>query len=343
MVSIYDIARAANVSPSTVSRALQGNARVGTATVARIIAIAHDMGYVPSSAARNLSTQRSQTIALILSTISDPSVGSVVEGIERQAAQAGYDIMLAISRNDVGREQEIVASARQRRVDGIILIASQMAARYHEFFDDLHIPTVVISEQELQDNVLVVRADDYRSAKIATEHLLDLGHTRIGYLGVHDRPASQKPRVAGYYDALMERGITPDPELVLIGDRADHLANGFAAAPAFAKRGATAVFCYNDSCAIGLLSACRHHNIAVPDQLSVVGFDDINMAQYSTPPLTTLRQPRLAIGEAALQTLVLRIQHKNTENLTFPGELIIRKSTGPGPAKPEPKVLKRLG
>ncbi len=343
MVSIYDIARTANVSPSTVSRALQGNSRVGTATVARIIAIAHELGYVPSSAARNLSTQRSQTIALILSTISDPSVGSVVEGIERQAATAGYDIMLAMSRNDLGREQQIVASARQRRVDGIILIASQMAARYHQLFDDLHIPTVVISEQELQNNVLVVRTDDYSSAQLATNHLLDLGHIRIGYLGVHDRPASQKPRVAGYYDALTARGITPDPELVLIGNRADHLANGYAAAPAFAQRGATAVFCYNDSSAIGLLSACRQHNISVPDQMSVVGFDDIDMAQYSTPPLTTLRQPRLAIGEAALQTLVLRINNKTTENLTFPGELIIRKSTGPGPNKPEPKAMQQLG
>jgi LacI family transcriptional regulator/LacI family repressor for deo operon, udp, cdd, tsx, nupC, and nupG len=343
MVSIYDIAKAANVSPSTVSRALQGNTRVGTATVARIIAIAHELGYVPSSAARNLSTQRSQTIALILSTISDPSVGSVVEGIERHAAVHGYDVMLAISRNDLGREQQIVATARQRRVDGIILIASQMAARYHQLFDDLHIPTVVISEQELQDNVLVVRTDDYSSAQLATNHLLDLGHIRIGYLGVHDRPASQKPRVAGYYDALTARGITPDPELVLIGNRADHLANGYAAAPAFAQRGATAVFCYNDSSAIGLLSACRQQGIAVPQEMSVVGFDDIDMAQYSTPPLTTLRQPRLAIGAAALQTLVLRMHNKTTENLTFPGELIIRNSTGPGPNPPQPQVMKRLG
>jgi LacI family transcriptional regulator/LacI family repressor for deo operon, udp, cdd, tsx, nupC, and nupG len=343
MVSIYDIARTANVSPSTVSRALQGNTRVGTATTARILAIAHELGYVPSSAARNLSTQRSQTIALILSTISDPSVGSVVEGIERQAAKVGYDILLAISRNDVGREQEIIATARQRRVDGIVLIASQMAARYNQLFDDLHIPTVVISEQELHDNVLVVRADDYASAQLATNHLLDLGHIRIGYLGVHDRPASQKPRVAGYYDALTARGITPDPELVLIGNRADHLANGYAAAPAFVQRGATAVFCYNDSSAIGLLSGCRHHGITVPEQLSVVGFDDIDMAQYSTPPLTTLRQPRMAIGEAALKTLLLRMQEQSTESLTFPGELIIRKSTAPGPHKPEPKEIKRLG
>jgi LacI family transcriptional regulator/LacI family repressor for deo operon, udp, cdd, tsx, nupC, and nupG len=209
MVSIYDIARTANVSPSTVSRALQGNTRVGTATTARILAIAHELGYVPSSAARNLSTQRSNTIAVILSSIADPAIGAVVEGIERQAARQGYDILLAISHNQTGREQEIIATARQRRVDGIVLIASQMAARYNQLFDDLHIPTVVISEQELHDNVLVVRADDYASAQLATNHLLDLGHIRIGYLGVHDRPASQKPRVAGYYDALTARGLIP--------------------------------------------------------------------------------------------------------------------------------------
>ncbi len=343
MVSIYDIAQAANVSPSTVSRALQGNPRVGTATVARILAIAHELGYVPSSAARNLSTQRSNTIALIVSNITDPIVGNVVEGIEWQAALHGYDIMLAISRNNIGREQQIIASARQRRVDGIILIAAQMASRYNQLFDELHMPNVVVSEQELRDNVLVVRSDDYASAQIATNFLLDLGHTQIGYLGVHNSPASQKQRVAGFCDALTARGITPEPKLVLIGNRADHLANGYAAAPAFAQRGATAVFCYNDSSAIGLLSACRQQGIAVPGQMSVVGFDDSDMAQYSTPPLTTLREPRMAIGEAAIQTLLLRMQNHITESLTFPSELIIRNSTGPGPNPPQPTVMKRLG
>jgi LacI family transcriptional regulator/LacI family repressor for deo operon, udp, cdd, tsx, nupC, and nupG len=328
-ISIYDIAREAQLSPSTVSRALQGHSRIASRTVAKVISIAHDLGYVPSSAARNLSTQRSNTIAVILSSIVDPAVGKVVEGIERAAAHHGYEIMLSITRDIVAREQEIVATARQRRVDGIILVASQMAARYHQLFDDLHIPTVVISEQELTQKVSVVRSDDYASATIATNHLLDLGHTRIGYLGVNDRPTSQRARINGYVDALTARGVAPDQDLILIGNRADHMANGYAAASVFAQRGATAVFCYNDSCAIGLLSACRHLGITVPQKMSVVGFDDIDMASYSSPPLTTLRQPRVAIGEAAMQSLIGRIRNQDSEHTTLPGELVVRQSTAP--------------
>src|SRR5262249_15414284 len=150
------------------------------------------------------------------------------------------------------------------------------------------VPIVVINEQKPGETLHFVTVDDVQGAQLAVEHLLALGHHRIGYVGIPNRPKSNEYRLKGYLDALAAAGITPDPTLIFSANEIeDHAKRGEASLAPLLAAGATAVFCYNDTAAIGLLAACHRSGMAVPDALSIIGFDDIDMAAYTLPPLTT--------------------------------------------------------
>ena len=173
-----------------------------------------------------------------------------------------------------------------------------------------------------------VTVDDVHAAQLAVEHLLALGHSRIGYVGVTNRPKSNQYRLKGYEDALEAAGITSDPDLIFTSNTIeDHAKRGEASLEPLLTAGATAVFCYNDTTAVGLLAACYRHGISVPDNLSVVGFDDIDMASYTMPPLTTIRQPRFELGQRAMQMMLNFLDGKEPENQIVPTELVVRQTT----------------
>src|SRR5438105_5198124 len=163
-VSIYDIAKEAKVSPSTVSRALEDHPRIGATTRRRIQEIAREMDYVPSTVARSLAANKTWTIGMVLATISDPFMGRVVEGVEQVAIEAGFNVFISTSQNDSQRETEVVTVLQQRRVDGIIVIASHLSDHYPRFFDHSEVPIVVINEQRPEKNMHFVAVDDGRGA-----------------------------------------------------------------------------------------------------------------------------------------------------------------------------------
>src|SRR5438874_2532224 len=327
-VSIYDIAKKARVAPSTVSRALEDHPRIGAETKKRIQALAQEMGYIPSTVAKSLAANKTWTIGMVLATISDPFMGRVVEGVEQAAIEAGFNVFVSTSQNDRQREMAVIKMLQRRRVDGIIIIASHLFEQYPRFFDRSRIPIVVINEQQPGENMHFVMVDDVHGARLAVEHFLALGHRRIGYVGVTNRPKSNQYRLKGYQDALEAAGIALDPTLIFTSNTIeDHAKRGEASLEPLLAAGATAVFCFNDTTAMGLLAACYRHGISVPDNLSVVGFDDIYMASYTMPPLTTIRQPRFELGQRAMQMMLNFLDGKEPENQIVPTELVVRQTT----------------
>ncbi len=328
-VSIYDIARVAEVSPSTVSRALEDHPRIGAATRKRIQELARTMDYVPSTVARSLTAKRTWTIGMVLATISDPFTGRVVEGVEQIAIEAGFNVFMSTSQNDRQREIAAIEMLQKRRVDGIIVLTTHLFDRSPHPFSASKVPVVIINEQNAGENIHFVAVDDLHGAQTAVEHLLALGHRRIGYVNVLNRPKSNQYRFKGYQDALETAGIALDPTLIFTPPTIEDHANvGEASLEPLLTAGATAIFCYNDATAIGLLAACYQRNLAVPEHLSIIGFDDIDMAAHTLPPLTTIRQPRFELGQWAMQMMLALLDGQEPPNRIVPGELVVRQTTG---------------
>lgn len=328
-VSIKDIAKAAGVSHSTVSRALRNSPLVNPETAARIQHLAEEMGYMPSAVAQSLVTRQTHSIGLVVTFISDPFGNRIVEGIEDVATQAGYSVVLSSSHADPEREMEIVEMFHRRRVDGVIVLASRVGRLYGERLDELRVPIVLINNQADGEYLYSVVADDGTGAYEAVKHLTNLGHRRIGYIGSVSRPPSNARRLNGYKSALEEAGIAVESELILTPRTSSDMDNGRQASEPLRRVGATAVFCYNDRTAIGVLLAARERGIDVPRTLSVVGFDNIDPSWYVTPPLTTVHQPRTEMGRRATEMLIDLIVEEPVTDESLPCKLITRDSTAP--------------
>ncbi len=333
-ISIQDIARAAGVSHTTVSRALHDNPLISGEVRVQIQQLADRMGYTPNGVAQSLKGQRTQTIGLVVTSISDPFVGRVVRGIEEEALQSGLNVFLGVSYNDPERELAVIESFHRRRVDGVIIAASLISAQHAERLAHINIPTVLINQQSEAPYPLfhTVSSDDLSGACLAIRHLIDLGHRRIAYLGAGNRPRSNRLRLEGCRAGLAAAGIPLADELVRIAPSEHHyytddVADGQALSQDLIAAGATALFCYNDMLAVGALLACRAAGRSVPDEISIVGYDDIELAQYVTPALTTIHQPRLRLGQQALQMLRSLLQNAPVEDVRLPVELVRRAST----------------
>jgi LacI family transcriptional regulator, repressor for deo operon, udp, cdd, tsx, nupC, and nupG len=327
-VSITDIAKVAGVSPSTVSRALADHPRISDDTKARIRRLADEMGYTPSLLARSLVTRDTATIGVVITEASDPFLSRLVISIEQIAQEQGYSVLLCSSYFDVARELENVYAFHGRRVTGIIVIGSQINRGYLKMQDQL--PPITLTN--CPNYPYSVSCDNLASARQAVEHLCQLGHERIGYVGSRRSHGSNQARTMGYTRVLTERGIPIYPNLLLEQDGT--LQGGFAAAKELLAQElpATAVFCFNDMTAIGLLNGLRQHGVRVPADISIVGFDDVPFAEHCYPPLTTVRQPTDRMGQQLVHMLQALIEgQEDVGPEILPATLVIRESTGPPP------------
>lgn len=321
-ISIKDIARHAGVSHSTVSRALRGSELISAETVERIRRVADEAGYRPSAAARSLVTSRTSAIGVVVTTIADPFAAEVVLGIEEAAGERGYSVILANSGGEPEREMRVVRAFEERRVDGIIVTSSRVGAAYAEVLERARVPIVLVNNQHASEFMHSVTIDNRVSAGRAVAHLVKLGHRRIGYIGDRFGYQSDTERMGGYRDAL---GGGFDRRLVVQGDgRAE---GGEVAMAELLEAGPTAVFCYNDMTAMGAMRAIAERGLRVPEDISVVGFDDLFVARYATPALTTVRQPMGKMGRRAVATLLELFEGNEQENVVMTGRLVVRKST----------------
>lgn len=328
-LSIKDIARLARVSHPTVSRALQNSPLVNPATAAKIRKIAEAAGYRPSAVARGLVTRRTRTVGLVVTTVADPFAGEVACGIEQAANDHGYAVFLADSNCDAERERKVVQELAERRVDGIIVTSSRVGSDYLPMLAQLNVPMVLVNDQypgEFVHSVMIANEDGSRAA---TEHLIELGHWRIAYVGDRSGYQTDTERLKGYKQALAEAGIEFAAELAVLGNGRPE--GSLAAVDGLLKMAnpPTAVCCYNDMTALGAMRAIRARGLRVPEDVSVTGFDDLFFAEYLEPALTTVRQPMRRMGEMAMENLLkLMSGEESVAQVKVEAELIVRGSTG---------------
>jgi LacI family transcriptional regulator/LacI family repressor for deo operon, udp, cdd, tsx, nupC, and nupG len=335
VVSIKDIAKAAGVSYSTVSRALNDSPLISQEVRQRIQGLARSMGYTPNALAQSLLSRLTHSIGLVITTISDPFFVDVVKGIDEVAQDADFSVLLSTSNNDPEREIKIIELFNRRRVDGVIVAASRMSRDYADRLARIDIPVIMINNQAYEDqqNLYSISIDDYAGGRAAVEHLLKLGHRKIGYLGVENRPASNSLRFDGYLDAFQDWGVPVQKEWIYqgesstSGDLAGDLQAGKSLGSMLLESGVTAVFCYCDTVAAGLLLACRECGIDVPGQLSIVGFDDNELCEIVFPPLTTIAQPKQEMGQLAMRMLLENLSGAAVKDVVVQPSLLVRGST----------------
>jgi DNA-binding LacI/PurR family transcriptional regulator len=334
-VSIKDIAKTAGVSHSTVSRALSDSPLVSEKTKLRIQRLAREMGYSPDAQARSLVMGRTHTVGLVVTTITDPFIAEIVQVIERTARDHGYSVILASSDAEPEREIAAVEMLHSKRVDGVVVTSSRIGALYQDHLSRLSVPVVLVNShnEQMGSYTFSINVDNRHGASLATKHLVDLGHRRIAYVTGPADHSDDLARLAGYRDTLNLAGIGFDPTLVVPGN--GKACGGGRALPALQALAEppTAVFCYNDMTAIGLMRAARQDGLDVPQKLSLVGFDDIPFASYVQPPLTTIAQPKSQMGAKAMEMVLNLISSpgatgEDGSNLVVAGNLVVRESSG---------------
>lgn len=327
--SIKDIARGAGVSPSTVSRALADSPRLSPATRQRIQALAVEMGYAPSAAARSLVTGESQTFGILAPSLADPYVAAVMLGIETESASAGYRLLWASTGGEPDREIAAVRMLLAQGPDGLVVLSSRAGRAWQEILPALDVPAVFVNSDQPGEHVFTIATDNEHGGWLATKHLIELGHERVAYLSGPEAGRSQQARAAGYRRALQEAGLAFARSRLLPGDGS--VAAGRAAlAEVLAQPGParpTAIFCYNDLSALGLLAEAHRCRVRIPDDLSVVGFDNVPYAELSLPPLTTIDQRKEELGRLAVTTLLAVRRHEPVSDIHLRGELIMRGSS----------------
>ncbi|HEX6194917.1 MAG TPA: LacI family DNA-binding transcriptional regulator [Jiangellaceae bacterium] len=323
--NIFDVARLAGVSHQTVSRVINNQPNVRPATRARVEKAIAQLRYSPSPAARALVTRRTRTIGLIVPAVSDygPTSTAIQFNVAARAARYNVDTVTAVEIDPTGIRSLVEGLLRQR-VDAIVVVVNDIEVLDVVQALDLNIPLVAAAATARRSPRLV-SIDQYRGARSAVRHLAELGHTRILHLAGPTRAPDTIERARGWRDELGARQL----EVVEPLHGEGTAASGFTLGLELDIRPGSAVFVANDHMAIGLLSALRERDIRVPEDVSVVGFDDVPESGYLVPPLTTIRQDFAALGELIMQKVLVSVEEPDrvTEDTPLATRLIVRQST----------------
>lgn len=344
--TIRDVARVCGVSVATVSYVINGTRVLRQETRDRVQQAMEEMNYTPSAVARSLLSKRVHTLGVHCSVvqadqfITNPYAAGILSGILNRAQQEEFDVTLFTNRWE--NVQTSASALRDGRTDGMIALAPPLHCDMIEGLAGLHLPIVAIASQP-HDGIATVDVDNFAGAHLATRHLIELGHRRIGAIMGNDDMASFEPRLRGFREALCEANIECSAEHVIVshfdGSLAFEQARQMLQAqnPTQQPRRAcpTAICAGNDAIAIQIIEAARSLNLRVPEELSVIGFDDLPMASVVRPNLTTIRQPLRAIGERAASLLIEQMRGQPPKNENFvhllPPELVVRQSCAPIP------------
>jgi DNA-binding LacI/PurR family transcriptional regulator len=333
--TIRDVARRAGVSTATVSRVLAGIGNPRAETADAVTAAVTALDYRPSAVARSLRMRRTSTLGLIVTDIQNPFFPELVQAADDAARRVGFSVLLGSAAYDEHRAVHYLDLMVDRRVDGMIIASSQVSEESWRWLAASPVPVVVVNAEPADVPITVITSDNAGGARQAAEHLIRLGHRSIGYIRSDEGSTADLPRMEGFRAACREAGI---PAADLVEVRGNALVDGGerAVTELLATRaGVTAVACHNDMTAIGVLRALRAARLRVPQDVSVVGCDDIAAASWVVPSLTTVAQQKAELGRMAVERLMNMLEHPDRaaepEIIRVPMILIERESTGPAP------------
>ncbi|MGE5576821.1 MAG: LacI family DNA-binding transcriptional regulator [Syntrophothermus sp.] len=330
MITIKDVARRAGVSVATVSRVINNSAHpVNNETRRRVMAAIEDLGFYPNAMARSLQFNETRTIGLMLPDIANPYYPGIVRGVEDVAQDVGYTVILCNTDRSKERTQRYLRVLREKRVDGIVFTGGGVVEEANrERFFETQVPAVVIGRHPFP--LKAVQIDNVHAAKAAVQFLLSKGHRRIATITGPTTSTTVQDRLSGYRLALAEGGLKPEEAWTVEGDFTP--AGGYTALVRLPWRDRqkrpTAIFAQNDLMAIGIMKALKDLGLKVPEDVAVVGFDDIPLASYAAPALTTVAVPVYDLGVAAMRVLTELFAGRGADPVTLlETRLVVRDST----------------
>jgi len=327
-VTIIDVAREANVSFATVSRVINGKGYVSAQTRERVMQAMTKTGYVVNRQARALAGGRHQVIGLLVPELDTSYVGEILRGIDEELAAASYDLMLYTTHRRKTRESIFVNSLTNGMTDGLLMILPMDPAAYVNNIRRRDFPFVLIDHEGLDEKGPSIGATNRRGARQAMDYLLGLGHRRIGFITGNLEMDCANERLLGYRETLESCNIPYDESIVREGNFHKPLAYQRTRELLGLPDPPTAIFAANDVSAFGVMDAVRDLGLRIPDDISVIGFDDIPDAQTSNPPLTTVRQPMREMGKRATRMLLdfIADPDREIERVELPTELVVRST-----------------
>ncbi|MFC4454766.1 LacI family DNA-binding transcriptional regulator [Deinococcus sonorensis] len=330
--TIKDVARVAGVSFSTVSRVVNNSKPVDEPTRLRVMQAIEELRYVPNTLARGLQTRQSRCLGVMLPEIGSSGAAQILEGAESYAREAGYTLLLMTTAADTSREIECFSIMRQQQIDGVLWAAATYTDAHRAWREHHALPTVVFAQNFSSDGLPSVLVDNYHAAYDATDHLIGNGHRRIAMItgDLNDR-AVGLDRFRGFQDALAAHGIRPDPDLVVHGDVSPHgrdtasEGSGYQAMAHLLPHRPTAVLAASDNLAIGAMQFILEQGLSIPGDVSVMGFDDLDIAAHPMLRLSTVAFDFYELGVLAARTLIDALQGAEVPAVQlYPYRLVLR-------------------
>lgn len=324
-LTIYDVARHAGVSSSTVSRVLAGRGTVSTATRQHVLGVARDLGYRPNHIARSLATQDSDTIAVLLPDVTNPFFPSLVKALQDEANRSGLVVLLGSTGDDVDSERRYLDAMLSKQVRHVFVAGLHLSRADVEEYAKAGLIFIALDRGIAGGAGYLVQSDNRSGAHLATRHLIELGHRRIAHIAGPSGVSVSRERRRGYLEAMREAGLPVDERLQVSSPFSEE--GGAAAYRRLPEDAYTAVFASNDLIAIGALFEAHQRGRVVPDDFSLVGFDDVSLTRYTTPQLTTVCQDLGAMARAGMEFINSGRVAPRRRTVTLPVTLQIRQST----------------
>ncbi|APC09767.1 ribose operon transcriptional repressor RbsR [Providencia rettgeri] len=329
MATMKDVARLAGVSTSTVSHVINQNRYVSESITLRVKNAIEELNYAPSALARSLKMNRTNTIGMLLTTSNNPFYAEVVRGVERSCYERGYSLILCNTEGDLQRMNHSLETLLQKRVDGLLIMCTEVQGPSKDVFTRYpSVPTVMMDWSPFDSVGDVIQDNSFLGGEIATRYLIDSGFTRIACIAGPQDKSPARARYQGFIQAMEQAKIEVNEDYIIFSDF--EFAGGFESMNKLLELSTPpqAIFAGNDAMAVGAYQAIFQKGIKVPDDISIIGYDDIDLSPYMIPPLTTIHQPKDKLGKQAVDQLIYRMDNPEADAsvLVLTPELIERQS-----------------
>ncbi|MDO6705456.1 substrate-binding domain-containing protein [Photobacterium sp. 1_MG-2023] len=329
MATIKDVARMAGVSTTTVSHVINKTRFVAEATQKKVLAAVEELNYAPSAVARSLKCNTTSTIGMLVTKSTNPFFAELVHGVEEYCYKAGYTLILCNTEGNLAKQKDYLRMLSEKRVDGLLVMCSDLDDQLLEQLErQRDLPMVIMDWGPARPKCDNIQDNAELGGYLATRHFIDNGHTLIGCLSGQTDKSTCRERLKGFRKAMSESGLPVNEDWIIEGDFECESAVDAAKVFIAMENRPTAIFCFNDIMAMALISTFAQAGINVPEDVSIIGYDNIDLTPYFSPPLTTIHQPKRRLGKTAVEILMERVKDKNHAFQTFEinPELVIRHS-----------------